>query len=72
MVSENVSRVTPEKKDAAPIRANAPGSSQSQFSSFGRTSPCAYINTRPIARPYRPPMYLHHDHPRFLYLQGRI
>jgi len=58
IVSENVSLVTPEKNEAAPINANAPGSIHNQSSLFGA---CAKTSIRPIARPYSPPMYLYVD-----------
>ena len=52
-----VSRDTPAKKDAEPMRARAPGSIQVQYGSVG-TPPCRSTSRRPMARPYNAPMYL--------------
>lgn len=57
-VSDIVSLDTPPKKEAAPIKAMAPGSIHSQKRSVG-TPPCRSTKATPMMRPYTPPINLY-------------
>ena len=60
-VRDMVSRDTPPKNDAAPMRAIAPGSIHFQNFDVGMP-PCRSTSRRPMTRPYKPPMKLHQLH----------
>ena len=56
-VNDIVRRETPPKKEAAPTKANAPGSIHNQKGSVG-IPPCKSVRRQPSALPYNPPMKL--------------
>ena len=57
-VSDIVSLDTPPKNDAAPTRANAPGSIQPQYDPSSAWTPKHVTIKRPMMRPYIPPVNL--------------
>ena len=58
-VRDIVNLDTPPKKDAAPIKAKAPGSIQAQYSSVSADfTPKKDTRTIPKIRPYKAPMNL--------------